>query len=251
MTGVYVGTAVTDDAWAHTVMGATVTGTIYCATGSYINKPCDTSHSDPTPQPMPLSDSAIQEWKDDAEAGGTIVGNYTVGWAGATLGPKKIQGNVVIEGGGILNMTGTLWITGTLTVTGGGGLQLDPAYGTQSGTIVTDGYVILNGGSEFSGSGQPGSYPFLVTTSACPVEPGCSGNSAITLNGGAGTVALIAQNGNVSISGGTSLKAVTAKQITMTGGATLEYDSGLINANFSSGPGGSWEVVEGTYAIIE
>ncbi len=128
-------------------------------------------------------------------------------------------------------------------------MQLDPSYGAKDGTIVTDGYISLSGGSSFAGSGQSTSYPFLVTTSACPAAAGCSGNNAISLNGGAGTVALIAQNGNVSIAGGSALKAVTAKQITMSGGATLQYDSGLINANFSSGPGGSWGVVAGSYSI--
>jgi peptidoglycan hydrolase-like amidase len=64
-------------------------------------------------------------------------------------------------------------------------------------------------------------------------------------------VALVAQNGNVQIDGGSSLKAVTAKQITMTGGATLTYDAGLISDVFSSGPGGSWTVIKGTYIIID
>lgn len=251
VTGVYVGTTASDDAWAHTVQGATVSGSLYCATGSYTSKACNISKSDPTPQPMPISDGTLQDWKDDALAGGTIVGNYTVGSGGATLGPKKIVGDLLINGGGQLNITGTLWVTGNITVTSGGKARLDPSFGTKSGTIVADGYVILAGGSSFAGSGTAGSYPFLVTTSACPAAAGCAGNNAISLSGGAGTVALTAQNGTVSINGGTALKAVTAKQIIMSGGATLDYDSGLINANFSSGPGGSWGVVPGTYAITD
>ena len=248
-TGVYVGTTASDDAWAHTVTGATVTGTIYCQVGTYTNKTCNTSRADPTSQPMPLSDNNIQDWKDDAAAGGTIVGDYHVNYAGATLGPKKITGNLLVDGGGTLTVSGTLWITGTITITGGGKIKLASTYGTNSGAIVTDGYVNLTGGASFSGSGQPSSYPFLVTTSACPVAAGCNGNDAIYLSGGAGTVALIAQNGNAHISGGSSLKQVTAKQVIMDSGATLYYDSGLISENFSSGPGGSWQFVPGTYVI--
>jgi Tfp pilus assembly protein PilX len=249
-TGVYIGTSGSGEAWAHNVMGATVTGPLYCQTSSYTNKSCNTSRADPTPQPMPLSDSNIQDWKDDAESGGVITGNYSVGYAGATLGPKKITGNVTIDGGGILTVTGTLWIEGTLTLSGGGQIRLDSSYGSNSGAIVTDGYVVINGGTSLSGSGTTGSYPFVVTTSACPVAPGCNGNNAIALSGGAGSVALVAQEGTVAINGGTSLKAVTARQITMTGGASLIYDSGLISENFNSGPGGSWEPLAGTYAII-
>lgn len=250
-TGVYVGTGTSDDAWAHTVQGATVTGTIYCALGSYTNKPCNTSRPDPDPQPMPLSDSNIADWKAEAEAGGIISGNYTVGYAGATLGPKKITGNLLVEGGGTLTISGTLWVEGSITVTGGGRVRLASSYGSNDGAIVTDGTVVIGGGGTFAGSGTTGSYPFLITTSACPAAVGCDGDNAVTLSGGAGTVALIAQNGTAYISGGSALKAVTAQQIVMSGGATLNYDSGLINSNFSSGPGGSWQVVAGSYVITK
>lgn len=247
--GVYLGTTASDSAWAHTVKGASVTGNLYCQAGDNNNKPCDTSQPDPTPQPFPLSNANIQDWKNEASAGGTIVGDYHVGWAGATLGPKTITGNLLIDGGGILTVTGTLSVQSNLTLGGGSQIKLASSYGANSGVIVTDGYVVLAGGSSFSGSGQPGSYPFLITTSACPVTPSCNGNPAVSLSGGAGSVVVIAQEGNVSIGGGSALKEVTAKQITMTGGATLTYDSGLISAHFSSGPGGSWTFQPGSYVI--
>lgn len=246
-TGVNVG----DIAWAHTVQGATVTGTLYCQIGTYTNKPCNTSRPDPTPIPMPMSDNNIQALKDEAAAGGVINGNYDVNWAGATLGPKKIQGNLTVSGGGTLTMTGNLWITGSVTITGGGRVRLDASYGATDGALVTDGVVTISGGAQFSGSGTSGSYPFLITTSSCPTAPGCNGNRAITLTGGAGTVALVAQDGTVEINGGTSLKAVTARQISMTGGASLTYDSGLINTNFSSGPGGGWILQPGTWREVQ
>lgn len=251
VTGVYVGTGVADEAWAHHVQGATVSGPLYCQTSNYTNKPCNTSRSDPPAQPMPLSDNNIQAWKDEAALGGTTNGNVSVGWAGATIGPRRITGNLTVGGGGTLTVSGTLWVEGDITISGGGKVQLSPSYGPNSGAIVTDGKVTLSGGSSFAGSGTPGSYPFLITTSACPVAPNCNGGNAISLSGGAGTVALVAQNGNVQIDGGSSLKAVTAKQITMTGGATLTYDAGLISDVFSSGPGGSWTVIKGTYIIID
>ncbi|HEX3099984.1 MAG TPA: pilus assembly PilX N-terminal domain-containing protein [Patescibacteria group bacterium] len=250
-TGVYVGTTSSDVAWGHNVMGATLSGPLYCQTASFTTKSCDTSHSDPSAQTMPLTDNNIQDWKDDAAAGGVIAGDYTVGFAGATVGPKHITGNLTVNGGGTLTMTGTLWVDGTVTITSGGKVQLAASYGSNSGVLVTDGYVSLTGGSNFAGSGTSGSYPFLITTSACPAAPGCAGNDAIYLSGGAGTVALIAQDGNLHISGGSSLKALTAKQVVMDGGATLTYDSGLISENFYSGPGGSWAPIAGTYVIIE
>ncbi len=250
-TGVYVGNAAAHEAWAHTVQGATMSGPLYCQTSSYTNKACNTSRADPPSQNMPVSDNNIQDWKDDAAAGGTLTGNQTIGYAGGSLGPVKIVGNLTVNGGGTLIVNGTLWITGNLTLTGGGTIRLASSYGSSSGALVIDGTTTLNGGSNFAGSGTAGSYPFVISTSACPVGPSCAGANAIDLSGGAGTVALVAQEGNVNISGGTSLKAVTAKQITMTGGASLIYDSGLINENFYSGPGGSWAPIAGSYIIIE
>jgi hypothetical protein len=250
-TGVTIGTTGSDQAWAHTAKGATVSGPLYCQTSTYTNKTCDTSKPDPTPEPMPLSDNNIQDLKDEAAAGGTYSGNYHIGWAGGTIGPKKIDGNLLIDGGGTLTVSGTLWVTGSITVTGGGKVKLATSYGANDGAIVADGPVEISGGATFSGSGTSGSYPFLITTSACPTAPNCAGENAIELNGGAGTVALIAQNGTAEISGGSALKAVTAKQVRMTGGAVLTYDIGLVNANFSSGPSGSWSFIPGSYAIIK
>ncbi len=250
-TGVYIGTTGTDDAWAHYVKGATVTGTIYCQTSAFTNKACNTTKADPTPAAMPLSDSNIQTWKDDAVTGGTQTGDLTVGSAGLTLGPKKIIGNLTINGGGTLTLSGTIWVTGNITVTGGGKVKLGLVYGANDGALVNDGYVSVSGGGTFSGSGTAGSYPFLITTSSCPADPGCSGNYAVSLSGGAGTVAIVAQSGTAYIAGGSALKAVTARQIVMTGGATLTYDSGLVNANFYSGPGGSYAISPGSYVIVQ
>jgi len=248
-TGVYIGTTGSDDAWAHTIKGATVSGTPYCVDGSYLNKPCDTSRPDPTPQPMPVSDGNIALWEDEATAGGTTTGDVHVGWAGATLGPKKIVGNLVVDGGGTLTVAGTLYVTGTITVTGGARVVLAASYGPNDGLIISDGTITINGGSSFAGSGASGSYPFLITTSACPAGTGCNGASAISLSGGAGTIALIAPHGTAIIQGGTALKEVTANEIVMGGGAHLTYDSGLISPTFTSGPGGSWTVIPHTYSI--
>jgi hypothetical protein len=224
-----------------------MTGPLYCQSSSYTSKSCNTSRADPTPAAMPLSDSNIDEWKADAEAGGLLNGDQHINWAGGTLGPAKIVGDLTVDGGGTLTVAGTLWVTGNITVSGGGKVRLASSYGTNDGAIITDGTVSVSGGANFAGSGQTGSYPFLISTSACPAASGCSGSNAIDLNGGAGTVALVAQDGTVHISGGSSLKAVTGKTISMDGGATLYYDSGLISTNFNSGPGGSWEFVPGTY----
>jgi hypothetical protein len=190
---------------------------------------------------MPFSDENISDWKTEAVAGGTITGNYTVGYAGGTLGPKKITGNLLVNGGGTLKLTGTIWVVGTVTVTGGGKMILPANYAKNSETIVSDNTITINGGAS-AGSGTPGSYLFFVSTSKCPNDNGCSGNSAITITGGAGAIAVNAQSGDVSLSGGASLNAAVGNSVTVVGGSVVTYDQGLASPSFVSGPSGGWNL---------
>ena len=250
ITGGTIGIAGDDVAWAHTVNSATVSGTIYCKVGTGNNKSCDTSSADPDPQALPLSDGNIQDFKSEALVGGTIEGDVSI-LSDTIIGPVKINGNLSIGGGSELKMTGTIWVTGNITLSGGAIVRLDSSYGSNDGAIISDGYNTLTGGSEFYGSGEQNSYPFFITTSSCPDDENCASKNAISFGGGSGTVGLVAQNGTISITGGSALKAVTAKTISMSGGAELFYDSGLVNSSFSSGPGGGFGFVQGTYLIIK
>ena len=238
------------DAWANTINSTNTFGTIYCQSGTMNNgKTCNTSRNDPPPQNFPVSESNINGWKNEAEAGGTYNGNVSVVWPGSSLGPLKINGNLNIAGDGTLNLTGTLWVTGTVTVTGGGKIKLDSSYGNRSGVLVADGRVNVSGNGQFSGSGQAGSYPMVVTTSVCPYDSSCSEGDALTITGGSGAVVLVAPYGNLKMNGGTSAKAMTAYKISIGGGGQINYEQGLADLNFSSGPTGgfnilSWKEIE-------
>ena len=236
--GVTIGTAGVGNAWASSVRGASVQGNLYCTTGLNNNKSCNTTHGAAPSQPLPFSDANIQDWKDDALAGGTL-GTTVVGWQNGTLGPKKINGNLTINGGGTLTLTGPLWVTGNVSVTSGGKIVLPAGYAQNSETIIADGIITINGGGSL-GSGTAGSYLFVVSTSLCPNDINCGGSSAINITGGAGAIAAAAQNGNVSLGGGASMKAVVGNSITATGGSSITYDSGLASPSFQSGPSGGY-----------
>lgn len=232
--GVQIGTGGAGDAWAHTVKGASVSGSLYCTTGTYNNKSCNTSKGDAPEIALPYTDQNIADWKADAQTGGTTSGSVHVDWHNMTLGPREITGNLLIDGGGTLTMTGTLYVHGTVTVTGGGKIVLPASFGENSATIVSDGTMSINGGGS-AGSGDSASYLFLVTTN--------SSNPAISVTGGAGAIAVSAQNGTVSLAGGCQIKAATAKYITVSGGSTVNYDAGLASPVFQSGPSGGYAIV--------
>lgn len=251
-TGLYVGSAGVGDAWATLVKGSTVAGNLYCTTGTNNNKACNTTHGTPSQVDLPFTVANMQTWKDTAAAGGTITGatkcpggyasgNCTVNYAGATFGPGKITGNLIVNGGGTLTLTGPIWVVGTVTITGGGKVVLPSSYSSNSETIISDSTISITGGGS-AGSGTSGSYLFFVSTSRCPYDTYCAGNNAITISGGAGAIALSAQYGTVALSGSATLASATGNAISVTGGSTVTYNSGLASPSFTSGPTGGWGV---------
>ena len=138
-------------------------------------------------------------------------------------------------------MTGTVWVVGSVTITGGGKIQLPSNYGLNSETIISNNIVSISGGGSL-GSGNSSSYLFIVSTSLCPYDTYCSGNPAITVSGGAGAIAVDAQNGNVTLQGGASLDAAVGNSMTIAGGLDVIYNSGLASPSFSDGPSGSWTI---------
>jgi len=231
-TQLHIGT-VSGTAQAHTVNAVSSVGNIYCQVGIDNNKAC-ISQSDPVYTSFPISDANIEAWEDDASSGGTYTGNYLADWHNPSLGPKKIVGNLNVTGGGILTVTGNLWVTGNLVLDGGGLIKLASSYGSNDAVIVVDGTINISGGGHATGSGIAGSYIMILTKS--------SSTSAATINGGAGAVIVYAPNGTLNISGGASLKEAISKQMSITGGSSITYESGLTNNNFSSGPSGSWGI---------
>ncbi len=227
-----VGT-VSGSAQAHTVNYTNATGKIYCQTGTGNNKSC-TSQPDPTYIALPVSDANMTDWQNSALSGGTYNGNYYVGWSGATLGPKKINGNLTISNGGTLTVTGNLWVTGNVILRGGGKIELSPSYGSNDGVIIANGKIYISYGGYITGSGVKGSYLMMLSTE--------SSSDAIRVSGGAGAVVVYAANGGIEISGGTSLKEAVGYKVSISGASSINYESGLSNSNFSTGPSGSWNI---------
>lgn len=239
--GITVGSSGTGDAWSYEVKNSTVAGTIYCFAGTSNNKACDTSRPVPVEQAFPVSDGNIDDWKNEALAGGST-STISLGNGTHTLGPIKINGDLSIGSGGILNLSGTVYVTGDILVNGGAIVRVNPALSNKSVILLADGKVKSNGGGQFQGSGVSGSYIVLVTTSSCPAGLGCSGDNAVEVSGGTGAVVINAQKGTLEFSGGAQAKQATAHKIIMSGGTTVTYESGLVNPVFDSGPSGAWNI---------
>ena len=238
-----VGTDGTGSARAHEINYTKIggTGNLYCHTGGSNNKSCTTSEADPEYIPFPISDGDIDNWKNEASAGGTYEGTYnTPSYGTSSIGPKLINGNLNVTGSNTLYITGTLWVKGNITVSGSAKIVLDPSYGNRCGVVVSDGWLDLEGSGQLNGTGQAGSYILFATTSYC--NSSFCAHNAIDVSGAAGSVILNAPKGTVSFSGSASAKAVVAYKMVLSGNTRLNYDTGLQSVYFSGGASGDWQI---------
>ena len=242
ISGVQVGTSGTGDAWANTVNNTIASGKIYCQNGSGNSKNCDNTRSDPVSAPYPISQANIDDWKDQAILGGSTTTITITDDKVRTLGPIKINGNLTVNGSGKLYITGPVYITGNVVFDGNSRTYADSSLGSASVNIVSDGSIYVGSSAKIYGSGQSGSYIILNSTKTCTDVSNCSSNPSIIIDGDAGAIVLNTLSGAVKLSGSAAIKAVVAKMIIMSGDTSVNYESGLADMNFTSGPSGSWTV---------
>lgn len=246
------GITVGGNAWAYTMSGCTVHGNAtYQTTSTCSVVGTKTSGVAPaTPAPLPISDAQITDWETIAEAGGTIAGPYTPSGT-ITIGPKKINGDLTISNGAKLILSGPLWVNGNVTFSNNAILTVSPSTGTSGAIIIADatgntaakGTISLSNNVTISGNGSANSFPMAISTK--------TGSNAIELSNNADSIVLYAPYGNVEVENGASANQVTAYKLELSNNSSVDYVNGLQSTSFSNGPGGSWSVVPGTYAIIQ
>ncbi len=238
---------------------ATVSGNLtYVTGGSHTCAVSGTTASQSSqipPADLPLTQSQIDGWKSDT-AGGTaksaytissndtvtensavvITGNMSVG-SNATWnlnGATKIIGNLTVGSNSTINLGGTLYVTGVIGFGSNSTTQLQNSYGSSSGVVLSDGVITVNSNANLKGSGQTGSYILILSTSLSGSAIGVGSNSTGAI--------FYTSNGGVSINSNATVREVTGYSVSLGSNATLQYESGLANVFFSSGPGGSWQV---------
>lgn len=223
------------NAHANTISNSTISGDAYYQTlynSTVIGNKYPNS-ADPTEENTPVSQEMIDGWKVEAEAGGTINGDYILdGGEIGSLGPKKIIGNLTVSNGGDLTVKGTIYVTGNINLYNNALVRLDSNYGDYSGAIVTDGMVNVSNGCVFHGVGD-NSYLLIISNLS---------GQAINLNNNSDTALFCAPNGTITVNNNAVLKELTAKQIHLNNGAKVIYEDGLASVLFSAGAGGSWAI---------
>lgn len=232
------------DMHADTILSSIITGDAYYNTisDSTVSGNSFSPYPNPPAADFPVTDNQIAGWKTDAEAGGIYNGNYILdGGETIELGPTKIIGNLALDNNSTLALTGVIYVTGDINLDNGALIRLDSAYGTRSGVIVADG-IIMMGNATITGA-EENSVIMLMTTSS----GGGANNSAIEIRNNAIGAVFFAPNGLIWVNNRVSVTELVGKTVDLEENAELEYETGLANTNFSSGPGGGWTILKGMW----
>jgi Tfp pilus assembly protein PilX len=229
---------------------ATYDSKFNCSIGGVETTPNPDDFVDPEDSPLPIDDDLINEWETEAEAGG-IIGSQIISSGNVSLGPIKINGNLEVKSSGKLTVTGTIWVTGEITFSNNAIVQLHSSFGSASGVILsgvegaTDkGFMNIKNNSQILGSGTEGSYLLMVSQT---VEP----ETAIEISNSIIGAIFYGPYGVVEINNNAALKEVTAYKLEISNTATVTYETGLANVNFTSGPSGGWEILGQTWQLIQ
>jgi len=202
-----------------------------------------------SPEPLPDINQIVDDAKTAATAGGIIdctdtPTECTISTS-RNIGPNQyINGNLTITNNITVTMKGPIWVEGnsyTFSMSQGNTiLKLDNGFASNNVVLLVDGTINLTqGGSLQPTNGTPPGYIMLVSNS--------SSSQAIQISQSGTTAIFYALAGGAELSQSANVTSLVANKLTMTQSSTLTYDTGLANANFTTGPGGSWQVKKGTY----
>ncbi len=227
--------SVEGNAHANTILNSRINGDAYYQKieNSTVNGTLYPDSPDPPYEALPISEQNINDWKEAAAAGGTINGDYVLAmWQKASLGPKKINGNLILLLGADLTLTGNVYVTGDIIIYGNCHVRLAENFGETSGVLLNDGIISTGVNVKFH-TNSSNSYILLLSTGEGDV---------LTINNNSTAALFYAAHGNIIIANNVSLKEVTGYSITLANNAQIVYESGLASVRFSSGQGASWKI---------
>ena len=246
-------------AHADRILNAKVNGDAY-----YKNDPADIAGTTVTGAKYPNSTTPstadmptinLEFWHESAEAGGTTYGNVSPA-DNSHLGPKKIVGNLTLGQNIDVIVDGPVWVVGDILLDNNSSLTLNSTFGAYSTLILADdpadpatkGKMTVVNGANIYGSGDPKSYLMLAATntSVSDVSP------ALDVGNNAAGAVFLAMNGTMRLNSNGGARALAAKRLYIDQNAEIQYtESGLSDMNFSNSPGGTWNILEGSWREVK
>ncbi|MDP3989531.1 MAG: hypothetical protein Q8P93_04850 [bacterium] len=185
---------------------------------------------------LPIIDALY--WKAEANSNeDPLLGGLTVnGGQSVSYGPKKIEGDVVLNSNSELTVTGPLHITGSLTLNSGSLIIMDESLGSDGTVIIVDGPIVFNSNTPVQPtSADPKGYPVLVSL--------VSSGTAITLNSNVAVEGLLyAPYAAVVVNSRASAVAVVTVQLTLNSNAEIDFDGAIAERSYQGGGTGALSI---------
>ncbi len=244
-----VGLTIGEDALAYSCDNCTIGGHLTyvsggTASGCSAGEGTSIQPEEIQPESLPISQEQIEEWRIKAAAGGVIESDAVYDGVSNFLGPVQIgtpedPKDLSVFNGANITLKGTVYVTGDINISNNAVVELDPGlYGSLSGILFADGSIIIGNNGVLRGSGLPGSYILVLSTSSSlnAAEP------AILISNNAAGDIFYTTSGLAYVKNNVEAREVTGYKILLDNNAEVSYESGLESALFSNGPAGGWVV---------
>ncbi|MDP3093900.1 MAG: hypothetical protein Q8N16_04015 [bacterium] len=204
--------------------------------------------SDPASKGLPISLAQIQEWEAAAEAGSLIYGNYQP-QSGTAIGPMKIEGDLTFPSDSQSNpviISGSVWVTGKILASNNVKIKLKSDAGVGFAVIADNPQDQENQGKISLGNNtitedSAGGYLLLISTnkSVNPADPAILISNNVNKDEAQSIV--FALQGLIKVENNAKFKEISGFALKLENNAEIVYEEGLINSNFSTGPGSGWQ----------
>lgn len=249
--------AVGGDAHADNITDSDVEGDCYYDS-NFSGSSCDGAEypGSDTPSEVPIPSMDLELWRTAAEAGGTITGDYEPD-DNTALGPIKITGDLILNNNTDLTITGPIWVMGNIISSNNSSMTLDASFGRNSTIILADnpgdisagGKIYMTNNTEFSGSGEDGSYIVFVSTN----DSLDTGDPAIKIKNNSVGGIFLAMNGLVYFWNNADAAAIAGEGVYMRNNSIINYENiGLTPSDLilSTGQPGGWGMETGTWQSL-
>lgn len=251
----------TSSAYAHTIRTSSIDKDAYYQSIDSGTLVGGTKYSGSADQPsvvMPISETFLDQWENNASAGGTITSPcpYSIN-SSVTIGPVKINCDVSVSGNKdvVVTLAGAIWINGNLVVNNDPKFKVSDSVGNKSVPVVVHstsdpvgkGIVEINhnptfyASSSYDGSFNPDSYVVFISRNT-GTESGTLAKAITAGNSVTGDLLLYAPHGLVELSNNVFLRGVTSYKLMLKNNTQVYYTSGFSHPLFVSGPGGAWKI---------
>jgi hypothetical protein len=251
--GLITGMTVSGSAYAHAIENSQIANNAFYSTisGSTVGGTSYPGSADLPDESLPIDDTKIQEWENDALLGGVSTACNIIS-QNVTIGPKKYAcSSLNISGTSIVTIAGPVWVEGDINVTQSAQIRVSPTLGALSGILIADdpsnpttkGVILLSNLTQFFGTGHQNSYVALISMNTSAENGGSTAGITID-NNAQGELLLYAPHGEINLANAISIKEVTAYRLRATNSAEVIYETGLTSLFFSTGPSSGYSILE-------